>query len=469
MKKNDVPLVVYNTMNRAKEAFVPMKKGRVGMYTCGPTVYWYATIGNMRTYIFSDIVRRVFEYNGLKVKQVMNVTDVGHLQGDGDAGVDKMEAAAAQEKRSAKEIADHYLAVFKEDMKKLNILSPQVWPRATAHIREQIALVKKLEKRGFTYKTSDGIYFNSARFPNYSRLARLHVEDLQEGSRVSMGDKKHKTDFALWKFSDIPGMRQQEWKAPWGMGYPGWHLECSAMAMKYLGERFDVHTGGEDHIPVHHTNEIAQSEAATGKKFVNYWMHGAFLMFNGEKVSKSKGGLYTVSELQEQGYHPLDYRYLCLMTHYRKPLDFSLEALEAAKNARTRLERKVIELRKEKVKGSAQRAEMYREQFHRAVNDDMNVPAGLAVMWNMMDDSSFDAKKKLALLLGFDNVLGLDVKNMKEKKVSMPALVKKLAAERVMARKMKDWTRSDALRREIEEKGFSVEDGPEGQNILKKS
>ncbi len=456
-------------MNRVKETFVPMKKGRVGMYTCGPTVYWYATIGNMRTYVFSDLLRRTLEYNGLKVKQVMNVTDVGHLQGDGDVGLDKMEAAAAKEKRSAKEIADHYLSVFKSDMAKLNILNPQVWPRATAHIREQIALVKKLEKKGFTYKTSDGIYFNSARFANYGRLARLHIGGLEEGARVAMGDKKHKTDFSLWKFSDIPGMRQQEWKAPWGMGYPGWHLECSAMAMKYLGERFDVHTGGEDHIPVHHTNEIAQSEAATGKKFVNYWMHGAFLMFNGEKVSKSKGGLYTVSELQEQGYHPLDYRYLCLMTHYRKPLDFSLEALEAAKNARTRLERKVIELRKEKVKGNGDRVEMYREQFLRAVNDDLNLPAALGVMWNMIDDSSFNAKKKLALLLTFDKVLGLSIASMKEKKVSMPAIVKKLAAERVSARTMRDWARSDALRREIEEKGFAVEDGPEGQKILKKN
>lgn len=468
MKKNDVPLMLYNTLNRAKERFVPMKKGQVGLYSCGPTVYWYATIGNMRTYVFSDVLRRVLEYNGLKVKQVMNVTDVGHLAGDGDVGEDKMEAAAAKEKRSAKEIADHYLSVFREDMKKLHIREPRVWAKATDHIREQIALVKKLEKKGFTYQTSDGIYFHSSRFPNYGRLGRLQVAGLDEGARVSMGEKKHKIDFALWKFSEIPGMRQQEWSAFGRVGYPGWHIECSAMAMKYLGEHFDIHTGGEDHIPVHHTNEIAQSEAATGKKFVNYWMHGAFLTFAGEKVSKSKGGLYTVSELQEQGYHPLDYRYLCLMTHYRKPLDFSLEALDAAKNARERLARKVIELRGVKSKG-ADHGPAYASSFLQAVNDDLNISEALAVMWAVVDDEGFDAKKKLRLLGEFDKVLGLDFANMKEKKFSVPVAVKKLVAEREQARKVRDWARADALRNSIAHKGFVVEDSPAGPKITKKN
>jgi cysteinyl-tRNA synthetase len=287
-------LKLFNTLTRKKENFKPIKPGEVGMYSCGPTVYWYQHIGNMRAYIFADSLKRVLEYNNLKVKHIINITDVGHLTSDSDSGEDKMEKAAAKENKSAKEIADHYFKAFEKDLDKLNIIYPSKWTKATEYIKEQIDLIKKLEDKGYTYKTSDGIYYDTSKFKNYVNLAKLNKEGLQAGKRIGMGEKKNNTDFALWKFSQEEGKRQQEWKSPWGIGFPGWHIECSAMSMKYLGEHFDIHTGGEDHIPIHHTNEIAQSEGATGKKFVNYWMHVAFLVNNeGEKVSKSKGGCDT--------------------------------------------------------------------------------------------------------------------------------------------------------------------------------
>ncbi|HKZ34226.1 MAG TPA: cysteine--tRNA ligase, partial [Candidatus Nanoarchaeia archaeon] len=314
---------LYNTLTRKKEVFKPLKKGQVGVYTCGPTVYWYQHIGNLRTYIFADILKRVFLYNNYKVKHIINVTDVGHLTSDADTGEDKIERAAKREGKTAREIADYYLRIFQEDFKKLNILEPNSWPKATEHIKEQIELIKKLEEKGFTYKTNDGIYFNTGKLKDYGKLARLKIRGLQAGKRISLGEKKNKTDFALWKFSPLGEKRQQEWDSPWGIGFPGWHIECSAMSMKYLGENFDIHTGGQDHIQIHHTNEIAQSEAATGKPFVRYWLHGAWLLFRGRKISKSLGGLYTISELEKLGFEPIDFRYLCLGTHYRKPLSFT--------------------------------------------------------------------------------------------------------------------------------------------------
>src|SRR3989344_4471265 len=337
-------LYFYNTLTRKKEEFEQIAKGKVGLYSCGPTVYSYPHIGNMRAYVFVDILKRALLFNGLKVKHVMNVTDVGHLTSDSDEGEDKMELAVKKEHRTVREIANFYLKVFMSDLKRLNILEPDLMPKATEHIKEQIALIKKLEKKGYTYLTDDGIYFDSSKFKRYAEFARLNLRELEAGKRVSMGEKKHASDFALWKFSSQDSKRQQEWKAFGKMGFPGWHIECSAMSMKYLGTHFDIHTGGEDHIAVHHTNEVAQSEAATGKKFVNYWLHSAFLTFKGEKVSKSKGGLYTILELQ--GYEPLSFRYLCLMTHYKKPLNFSLENLDAAKNALERLKRKILEIKK---------------------------------------------------------------------------------------------------------------------------
>jgi len=459
-------LKLFNTLSRKKEKFKPIKKGEVGMYSCGPTVYWYQHIGNMRAYIFADLVRRVLEYNGLKVKHVVNVTDVGHLTSDADEGEDKMEAAAAKEGKKAGEIADFYFGVFREDLKKLNIEEPWKWPRASEHIKEQIVLIEKLKKKGFTYETSDGIYFDSGKFEDYGKLARLNVKQLQAGKRVVRGEKRSKTDFALWKFSEEEGKRQQEWDSPWGVGFPGWHLECSAMGMKYLGKHFDIHTGGEDHVPVHHTNEIAQSECATGKKYVNWWMHVAFLQFKGEKVSKSKGGLYTVSELEEQGYDALDLRYLNLMTHYRKPLNFSLENLDAARTAFTRMKRRVGELRNVGHKGKDLSKE-YEKKFLEAVNDDLNLSRAVEVVWKVIEDAGFDSEKKLKLLEKFDLVLGLGVGEMVVEEVKVPGEVKRMVEAREKLRKEKLWAEADVIRERIRERGFVVEDVNGEQRIRK--
>ncbi len=457
-------LKLYNTLTRKKEIFKPINPPNVSMYSCGPTVYWYATIANLRTYIFSDILKRVLQYNGFKVKQIMNITDVGHLTSDADEGDDKMEKAAAKEGKKAQEIANHYWQVFREDFKKLNISEPTTWCKATDHIKEQIELIKKLEKKGYTYKTSDGIYFDSSKFKNYEKLAKLKKEGLEAGKRIDVREKKHPTDFALWKFSSRPGERQQEWESPWGLGFPGWHIECSAMAIKYLGEHFDIHTGGEDHIPVHHTNEIAQSESATGKKFVNYWIHGAFLVFKGEKVSKSTGGLYTVSELESMNYPALVYRYLCLTTHYRKQINFSSENIDAAKNAYERLKRKIIELKSQQHKGK-DKAKEYQLEFEKAINDDLNIPKALQVFLAALDDFDFDPKAKIKLLVKFDSVLGLGIENMKEEIIEIPKEVKNLIEKREQARKSKNWAQSDILRNMIKEKGYLIEDKPDGMKI----
>lgn len=456
----------YNTLGRKEEVLKPIKKGQVGVYTCGPTVYWYPHIGNMRAYVFADVLRRILLYNGFKVKQVMNVTDVGHLASDSDEGEDKIEREAQKEHKTAKEISEFYFDAFKSDMKKLNIMPPTIWAKATEHIPEQIALIKKLEKKGFIYRTSDGIYYDSSKFKDYGTLANLKIESLKAGKRIKIGEKKNKTDFALWKFSETPGVRQQEWKSPWGIGFPGWHIECSAMSMKYLGEHFDIHTGGEDHIPIHHTNEIAQSEAATGKKFVNYWLHNAFLTFKGEKVSKSKGGLFTISELEEHGYNPLHYRYLCLLTHYRKPLDFSLDNLDAAKNAYEKIKRKVIELKKESHKGEKVPKE-YESDFVSAINDDLNTPLAIQVFHKLLEDFDISPKDKLCVLEKWDKILGLGISEIREEKIEIPKEVETLLKAREEAREKKMWEEADILRQRIKELGFNIQDTPKGPRIEK--
>lgn len=464
MKKESIYL--YNTLSKKEEIFKPISPKEVKIYTCGPTVYWYATIGNMRTYIFSDLLKRTLIHAGYKIKQIINITDVGHLTDDADSGEDKIEKASKKENKSAKEIADHYFSVFHDDIKKLNILEPNKWTKATAHIKEQIELIKKLEKKGFTYKTNDGIYFNTSKLKDYGKLANLNIKELKAGKRIDLGDKKNKTDFALWKFSPENEKRQQEWNSPWGTGFPGWHIECSAMSMKYLGEHFDIHTGGQDHIPVHHTNEIAQSEAATNKKFVNYWLHGAFLLFNGEKVSKSSGGLYTIKELEDLGYKPLHYRYLCLQTHYKKPLNFSLEALDASKNAYENIKRKIMNLRLNYFKGKDE-TDKYEKEFNQAIYQDLNIPNALQIFHKALDDLDFDSKKKIKLLEKFDEVLGLNIKEMIEEKITIPKEIKQLAEEREKLRQAKMWEEADLFRKRIEEKGFKVIDTSEGTKIEK--
>jgi len=453
-------LKLYNTLTRKKQEFKSIEKDKVGLYSCGPTVYWYQHIGNLRSYIFSDILKRVLKYNNYKVKHVMNVTDVGHLTSDADTGEDKIEKAAKKEKKKASEIADFYLKIFKQDLKKLNIKEPDVWPKATKHIKEQIELVRKLEEKGYTYKTSDGIYFDTSKVDDYGKLARLKIDNLEAGKRISIGEKKNKTDFALWKFSEKPGVRQQEWDSPWGVGFPGWHIECSAMSSKYLGEQFDIHTGGEDHIPVHHTNEIAQSESAFCKKpWVNFWMHGAFLTFKGEKVSKSKGGLYTISELEEKKFSPLDYRYFCLTAHYRSQLAFTIENLENAKNSRQRLMNIISEIKDDKHKENPH----YLREFEAAINNDLNMPEALQVLWKFIKDDN--VLGKTSTLKKMDEVLGLNL--LEKEKIKVPTTVRNLVKLREAARRNKNWERADMLREKIQKHGFKVDDTEKGSKIVK--
>lgn len=459
-------LKLYDTLTRKKQVFKPIDEKQVGFYSCGPTVYWYPHIGNMRCYIFNDILKRVLIFDGYNVKHVMNVTDVGHLTSDADEGEDKMEKAALKEGRTAEDIANFYLNVFKSDLKKLNIIFPNIWCKATEHIKEQIDLIKVLEEKGFTYQTVDGIYFDTSKLEDYGKLARLNLENLKAGARIHIGEKRNKTDFALWKFSEKPGLRQQEWESPWGVGFPGWHIECSAMSMKYLGETFDIHTGGIDHIPVHHTNEIAQSEASTGKKFVNYWLHNAFLTVKGEKASKSKGGLYTVSELAELGYNPMHYRFMCLLTHYRSSLDFTIENLNAAKNGYEGLKNKIANIiPTQQGVGTNENGKKYLEDFQKSIDDDLNLSKAIVALQKLLKDEKVSGKSKLALIEKMDEVLGLDL--LKKEKIIVPEDVTKLAEERWKAKKMKDWKTSDEIRDKIKALGFVVNDTLEGYEIKK--
>ena len=451
---------LYNTLGREKKVFRPIDDNKVRIYSCGPTVYWYQHIGNLKSYTNWDILRRVLEYDGYDVEQVMNVTDVGHLTSDDDTGEDKMEKAARKEGKKASEIADFYFAKFREDFDKLNIKEPDKWPRATNHIEDMIEMVKTLQEKGYTYETSDGIYFDTSKLDDYGKLTNLNIEELEAGKRVEMKEKKNKTDFALWKFSSKPGKRQQEWEAFGKIGYPGWHIECSTMSSKYLGKKFDIHTGGEDHVPVHHTNEIAQSEAAFGvDKWVNYWLHAAFLTTDGEKVSKSKGGLFTISDLEEKGFKPLAFRYFVLNGHYRKQLDFSLEALEQAQNAYERLKNIV-----EGLEDDGEINKEYLKEFEKAINDDLNTPRALAVLWKLLRDD--EAGGKLKTIEKMDKVFGLRL--LEKEEIEVPAKVKKLVEEREEARKKEEYDKADKLRGKIKEEGFSVDDTPEGPEIKKK-
>ena len=450
-------LMLYNTLSRKKEVFKPIKKGEVRLYTCGPTVYWFAHVGNLRSYLFSDTLSRVLEFDGYNVKKIINVTDVGHLTSDSDEGDDKMEIAASKEGKTAKEISEFYFDAFLRDYKKLNLVEPMKWTKATEHIPEQIELIKRLEKKEFTYETSDGIYFDTSKFPNYGKLSRKKIEDLEAGKRIEMREKKNKTDFALWKFSGDE-KRQQEWDSPWGVGFPGWHIECSAMSMKYLGETFDIHTGGEDNMPIHHENEIAQSECATGKKFVNYWMHGAFLVLPGGKMSKSKGTIKTVSELEKEGFEPLGYKLFNFSAHYRKPLTWTLEGLKDACDSLKTLRRLVIGLVDDKKINDE-----YMKKFSDAVNDDLNMPQALAILWELLRDK--DAKGKYQTIKKMDGVFGL--KLFFEEKIKVPKEIMGIAEKRQRARKNKDWTKSDELRDELLERGWKVSDTKDGYELEK--
>lgn len=452
---------LFNTMGRKKEVFKPIKSGKVKLYACGPTVYSYAHIGHFRAYVFVDVLRRMIKFNRLKLTHVMNITDVGHLTDDADQGEDKIEKAAKKESKTVWEIAEFYIKDFFDAMEKLNVQKPEIICKATDHIQEMIDLVKKIESNGYTYRTSDGIYFDTSKLSDYGKLAGLDIEGLKEGARVEKNpEKKNPTDFALWKFAKEGEKRQMEWDSPWGPhSFPGWHIECTAMSMKYLGEVYDIHTGGVDHISVHHTNEIAQAQGTIGKDFVNYWLHNEFVNIDGEKMSKSKGNIYNMNDIEEKGFDPLAVRYLFLTAHYRSKINFTWGSLKAAENTLNTL-REHIRLFQEKddKKSDQNKVGEYRGKFLEFINDDLNTTEALSLMWKLIrDEKNINNKDKYELILDFDKVFGLKLDEIKlEEKI--PENIRQLIDDREKAREKKDYRKADKIREKIREMGFKLQD-----------
>lgn len=447
-------LKLYNTLTRTREEFRPLEPGKAGMYVCGPTVYLYAHIGNLRSYIFADLLRRTLEYNGYDVTHVMNITDVGHLESDADDGEDKMEITAKRENKSPWEIAEYFTAHFFRQINALNIKLPNIVCKATDHIQGMVEMTENLVEKGFAYRAEDGIYFDVQKFDSYGKLSGNRLEELQAGARVEVREgKRHPADFALWK--DAPPQHIMQWQSPWGMGFPGWHIECSVMAMQYLGPRVDIHTGGIDHIPIHHENEIAQSEAYLGHPWVNYWLHGEFLQVDGGKMSKSLGNVYTIFDLAERGYEPHCFRYLCLNAHYRTPLNFTWEAMEGAKTALSRLRQAYSKLPQDQ----APPDEALAAKFQAAINDDLNIPLALSFLWEAVRSGNPGARSTVDL---FNSVFGLDLALKTEPLAQLPSELMALIEERQQARANKDWATSDRLRDELAARGVAVKDTKEG-------
>ena len=454
------PIQLYDTYTRSLREFTPLNPPEVGLYTCGPTVYDFAHIGNLRTYLFEDILRRALEFNGFPLKHVMNITDVGHLVSDADTGEDKMEKGSRRTGKTAWELAEIYTGEFKKDLGRLNIIEPHIWCKATDHIAEQIDFIRCIEAKGFTYRTADGIYFDTSRLSDYGALGRLDIEGLQAGARIEMGEKRSPTDFALWKFSPAGQQRQMEWDSPWGVGFPGWHIECSAMSAKYLGSFFDIHCGGEDHITVHHTNEIAQTEACYGTRLANFWMHGYFLQIgDDQKMSKSGGGFLRVQTLLDNGYDPLAYRMFCLNAHYRAKLNFTWDGLDGSMKALERLRAAAFAWG---APGTAD--EGFIERFVEPVNEDLNMPRAMAVVWDLVK-SDLPAPVKKATLLEFDRVLGLRLGEWQPEEEAVPAEILALVEQRQRARQEKRWQDADALRAQIDAAGYVLEDTPQGPRV----
>ena len=455
----------YNTLSRTKEDFKPINPKFVTMYSCGPTVYNYAHIGNLRTYIFMDLVRRALRLSGYKIKGVMNITDVGHLMADSDDGEDKMAVASRQQNKTPWEIAEYYSKIFFEDLAKLNIGKPEIIAKATDHIEDMINYVLDLEAHGFSYETSDGIYFDIAKFPNYGCLSRANLDDQLAGARVEVNDeKRHPADFALWKKADP--LHIMQWQSPWGMGYPGWHIECSAMSQKYLGKTFDIHSGGVDHIPIHHENEIAQNEAITGEKSVNYWLHGEFMLVDNGKMSKSLGNTYTIAQLEEKGYSPLDFRFFCLNTHYRKKLNFTFDGLDAAKISRERLMQSLAQHKASSAKTDEAKLEKYKADFHAAIEDDINVPLALGILFTAVKEPK--SKDIYELALYFDKALGLSLDKLpavKEETIVIPDEVADLIEKRKTAKANKDYALADQIRGQITALSYNVMDTKDGVKV----
>lgn len=468
-------LTFYNTLTRKKEEFHSIDENRVRMYSCGPTVYSYAHIGNFRTYIFMDTLRRVLKYNGYELKHVMNITDVGHLESDADEGEDKMEKAARKEKKDPYEIANFYTEIFLKDMEKLNIDKPEIITKATENISQMIEYVKEIIKNGYAYETSKGIYFDISKLDKYPVLSNRKLDDQIAGARVDVDpEKKNPYDFALW--IKAPENHIMKWESPWGLSYPGWHLECSTMGRRFLGEEFDIHTGGVDHIPTHHENEIAQSKGATGKIPAHVWMHCEYLQVDGGKMSKSLGNTYTISQLEEKGISPLAFKLFCFTAHYRNKLNFTFEGAYGAQKALERLYDSYIKNANGVDDVDEEIIKEYEERFLAYINDDMNMPGAMSVVWEI----ARNAKKSIKfadLLLKFDKVLGLDMKNAEnyllefkhEESEELPEEIKALVEERKQARAEKNWAKSDEIRDRIISLGYRIKDTKDGIIVKKEN
>lgn len=459
-------LKLYNTLTRQKTEFKPLEGKEVRIYTCGPTVYSFAHIGNFRAYVFMDTLRRVLKYNGYSLKHVMNITDVGHLESDADEGEDKMEKAARKENKNPYEIAGFYTDIFFRDMGRLNIERPEIIAKATEHIEEMLEFVKKLIENGYAYETSKGIYFDISKLDKYPVLSNRKLDDQIAGARVDVDtEKRNPYDFALW--IKAPENHIMKWESPWGLSYPGWHIECSAMGRKYLGDEFDIHTGGVDHIPTHHENEIAQSKGCTGKVPAKRWMHVEFLQVDGGKMSKSLGNTYTLDQLQEKGIEPLAYKLFCYTAHYRTKLNFTFAGAEASQKSLNRLRQSYLKHEESNTEVDDKIIEEYLNRFTQAINDDLNMPLAMGIVWEVARNDK-KTNKFAKLLLEFDKVLGLDLINSKEylekeEKQELPEEIQKLLEERKTARENKNWAESDRIRDLLKEKGYTVKDTKEGQ------
>lgn len=454
---------LYNTLSRNIQDFKPLKDNLVRMYHCGPTVYNYAHIGNLRSYIFADTIRRAMEYAGYKTKQVINITDVGHLTNDSDNGEDKIENEAKKKNKSAREITEFYTEAFKTDLRRLNVNTLDTYfPKATEHINEQIELIKILETKNLTYKTPDGIYFDTSKFPNYGKLGNINIKNLEEGARVAKNsNKRHSTDFALWKFSGTKERRQQEWPSPWGVGFPGWHIECSAMSMKYLGPTFDIHTGGIDHVPIHHNNEISQSESATNVQYVNFWLHHEFVNIETKKMSKSEDNFFRLQTLIDNGINPMSYRYWLLTANYRSPIIFSFDAVLASQNA---LESIVRKISLAKNQNETNQDSIVISELKKNIENDLDTPSCIALL-NESAHKIANGALSLKVIEDFDRVLGLNLVGLCLYIKNIPEEIKKLSDKREKYRLNGDWTKSDNMRVEIENGGYSIEDSPTGPVI----
>jgi cysteinyl-tRNA synthetase len=462
---------LFNTLTRQKEILKTIKRGRVGIYSCGPTVYWNQHIGHMYAYVQWDSLVRILRYLKYKVKWVMNITDVGHLTSDEDSGEDKMEKGAQREGISVWQIAEKYIEQFKESLRLLNINGPDVLCRATEHIQEQIELIKKIEKNGFAYKTQTGLVFDTSKFPGYADFANLKLDKQFSGNRVEIDpEKRNPWDFLLW-ITNQPNHIMQ-WNSPWGNGFPGWHIECTAMSAKYLGKKFDIHTGGKEHIPVHHTNEIAQAFGAFGRQTANFWIHNEWLMFNNEKMSKSLGNNVLVSDLQAKGFNPLALRYLILTSHYRQGLNFTWESLEASQTALNRLyeaSSRLLLQEQGQLKGKKSEIKEWQIKFEEALMNDLGLAQALAISWEMLK-SHLNNDQKYKLLLDWDKVLGLEIEKASKNipPVEVPDDIEALVKERELARQQKQWEKADEIRKKIEAAGFLIEDLNSGPKIIKK-